>query len=58
MSLAESAHGAAPRCPHPAAPVGDDPLDDEVCGEVAATVNLTEDAPSLGLLGVQRGGAG
>ncbi|EAW89706.1 hCG1987581 [Homo sapiens] len=31
-------------------PVGDDPLDDEVCGEVAATVNLTEDAPSLGLL--------
>jgi hypothetical protein len=31
-------------------PILDDPLHDEVCGEVAATVDLTEDASFLGLL--------
>lgn len=37
-------------------PVLDDPLHNQVCSEVTAAVNLTEDASSLGLLEPSKGG--
>lgn len=36
-------------------PILDDPLHNQVCGEVTATVNLTEDTSSFGLLKASMG---
>lgn len=52
---ASAAAPATPARPAQASPVLDDALNDEVGGEVVPAADLTEDAPSLGLLGVGGG---